>query len=306
MLDRPVSPPRSCLRLVPRLVLLLLVVTSHAYGQTAQERIDRKIPMDPDGSLRIYNMTGSVRVEAWDRDTVAVTGTKSGGSSTRFFIGGSRRGAKFGIEGPLEIDQPPAHLVVRVPARARVWIKSATANVTLTGLRGGADVFSTSGNIHFEGSPDQLNLETMDGNIEIEADGAWIRAKAASGTIVLRGSGEDAAASTVSGNITLLSGGMRRARAETVSGDIGFAGALTRDGSLMIESHSGRVDVLLPADLSAQFDVSSYHGSIRNDFAPENAPSHQPSGEELHFTAGAGGASVNIKTFKGSIILRKK
>lgn len=285
---------------------LLLIALSPVDAQIVDQRIDRRIPFDPDGSLRIYNMTGSIRVEAWDRDTIAITGTVPRGRSNQFFMGGTRRGAKMGIEAPTDIDQLPAHLVVHVPARAQVWIKSASASVVLVGLRGGIDVFSTSGNIQFEGEPDQLNLETMDGNIDANAHGTWIRAKTASGIITLRGSGEDVAASTVSGNISLLSGGMRRARAETVSGDIGFAGSLTRDGALTVESHSGAVDILLPASLEADFDLSTYHGTIRNDFLPGRKAVVQSSGLELHFTSGQGGASVNVKTFKGPIVLRKK
>lgn len=285
---------------------LLLIALSPLKAQTGDQRIDRRVPFELDGSLRIYNLTGSIRVEGWSRDTIAITGTVPSGGGNRFFMGGTPRAVKMGIEAPLELDQAPAHLIVRVPARAHVWIKSASASVVLVGLTGGIDVFSTSGNIQFEGAPDQLNLETMDGNIDANAQGTWIRAKTASGIITLRGGSEDVAASTVSGNITVLSGGMRRARAETVSGDIGFAGTLTRDGALTVESHSGTVDLLLPADLSAEVDLSTYHGTIRNDFLPDRKATVQPSGPELHFTIGQGGASINVKTFKGAIVIRKK
>jgi hypothetical protein len=272
----------------------------------SDQRIDRKLPMDPDGSFRIYNMTGSVRVEVWEKDTVAVSGTMSREGGAHLLIGGNARGGKMGIESSNDLDQPPAHLIVRIPSKSRIWIKSATASVTLVGVRGGADVFSTSGNIHFVGTPDQLNLETMDGNIDVSAEGVWIRAKTASGTITLRGRGEDVAATTVSGAITLLSSGMRRARAETVSGDIAFAGTLARDGALEVESHSGKVDVLLPSDLNAELDLSTYHGLIQNTFDPARTPRRSASGLELHFTAGEGGARVDIRTFKGTILLRKK
>jgi Putative adhesin len=289
------------------MMLLGAVSARGAWSQSAApQRVDRKIPFDPDGSFRIYNMTGSVRVETWDKDTVAVSGTISNQGGAHLFFGGTTRGGKMGIESSNDLDQPPAHLVVRVPAKARVWIKSATASVTLIGIRGGADVFSTSGDIRFEGDPDQLNLETMDGDIDVNARGVWVRAKTASGTITLRGTGEDVAATTVSGAISLLSSGMRRARAESVSGDIGFAGTLARDGVLEVESHSGKVDILLPSDLNAEFDISTYHGSIQNTFDPARVPRQQASGLELHFNAGQGGARVDIKTFKGTILLRKK
>ena len=285
---------------------VLLALPGVALAQASEQRVERKLALDPDASIRIYNMNGSVRVEGWDRDTLAIVATISDPLRNRFFFGGNAHGAKMGIESPMELDQAPAHLVVKVPTRARLWIKAATSSVTLSGLEGGIDVSSTSGNLRFEGTPDQLNLETMDGNIEITATGPWIRAKTASGTIMLRGNGEDVGATTVSGDITLLSNGMRRARMESVSGKLNFSGSLTRDGALTAESHSGSVDLLLPADLGAEFDLSTYHGTITNSFAPERRPLKQGTGEELHFMTQNGAANVAVRTFKSSIILRKK
>jgi hypothetical protein len=286
-------------------LLLLGLLPSGAGAQSAEQRIDRRMPVDQDVSLRIHNMTGSVRIEAWSKDTLAITGTVTGGVTNRFFIGGTRRAAKMGVEGPLELDQPPAHLYIRVPARAKVWVKSATANITINGLKGGVDAFSTSGNIRFEGEPDQLNVETMDGNIEVTAGGTWIRAKTASGTITIRGPGEDVGATTVSGSINMLSSGMRRARLESVTGELSFSGWLTRDGALTVENHSGNIDILLPSDIIADFELSSYHGSIRNEFRP-HTPRPGQSAEQVFSSNEGGGADISVRTFKGTIILRKK
>ena len=276
------------------------------HAQSGEQRIDRRMPVDQDVSLRIHNMNGSVRIEAWSRDSLAITGTVSGGPSNRFYIGGSRRAAKMGVEGPLELDQPPAHLYIRVPARAKVWVKTASANIYLTGLNGGVDAFSTSGTIRFEGEPDQLNVETMDGNVEITASGTWIRAKTASGAITIRGTGEDVGATTVSGSINILSAGTRRARMESVTGDLSFSGWLTRDGALAVENHSGTIDILLPLDIFADFDLSSYHGTIRNEFRPYTQPAGQSSAEQVFSNGGGGGADITVRTFKGGIVLRKK
>jgi hypothetical protein len=284
----------------------LLLLGQTASAQLNEQRIDRKIALDPDASIRIHNMTGSVRIEAWNRDTLWITGTVADANKNKFFIGGSRRAAKMGVEGPLDIDQAPAHLFIRVPARTKVWVKGASASIVLNGLQGGVDAFSTSGNIKFEGEPDQLNLETMDGNIEVTAGGTWIRAKTASGSITVRGAGEDVGATTVSGEIILLGSGMRRARMESVTGNASFSGWLTRDGALTAESHSGTIDILLPSDIKAEFALSSYHGSIRNDFRPSSAQSSRPGEEQNFITNEGGGAVVTAKTFKGAIILRRK
>jgi hypothetical protein len=288
------------------LILVLGLIPEAAFAQSREQRIDRRMAVDQDVSIRIHNMAGSVRIEAWNRDTLAISGTISDAASNRFFVGGSRRAAKMGIEGPLELDQAPAHLYIRVPARAKVWVKSATANITMNGLQGGIDAFSTSGNIRFEGNPDQLNVETMDGNVDVTAGGTWVRAKTASGTITIRGPGEDVGATTVSGTISMLSSGMRRARIESVTGDLSFSGWLTRDGALAIENHSGTIDILLPSDIYADFELSSYHGTIRNEFRPYTPSAGQGSAEQVFSNGGGGGADISVRTFKGSIVLRRK
>lgn len=285
---------------------LLLGMLPALHAQSGEQRIDRRMAVDPDVSIRIHNMTGSVRIEAWNRDTLAISGSVADGATHRFFIGGSRRAAKMGVEGPLELEQAPAHLYIRVPARAKVWVKSASAGIVLTGLRGGVDAFSTSGNIRFDGEPDQLNVETMDGNIDVTAGGTWIRAKTASGTITIRGPGEDVGVTTVSGSISVLAAGMRRARMESVTGDLSFSGWLTRDGGLAVENHSGTIDILLPTDIIAEFELSSYHGTIRNDFRPFQ-PDPGRTGAEQQFSNGeGGGADITVRTFKGRIVLRRK
>jgi len=296
----------SSLRWLSLALAVLALPGASAQAQATGQRVERKLAIDPDASIRIYNLNGSVRVEGWDRDTISVVATIGDPLKNRFFFGGGVHGAKMGIESPMELDQAPAHLIVKVPTRARLWIKAATASIDLSGLEGGVDVSSTSGNIRFEGNPDQLNLETMDGSIEVTATGPWIRTKTASGAITLRGQGEDVGATTVSGDINLLSTGMRRLRMETVSGRLNFSGSLARDGALTAESHSGPVDLLLPADLSAEFDLTTYQGTITNGFAPERRPTRQGEGQELHITVDTGTANVTVRTFKGPIILRKK
>lgn len=272
----------------------------------AQHTAARRMALDPDGSIRIYNLSGSVRIEGWDRDTLVVSSTQAAGPAEKIFFGGSPRAAKLGIE-TRQDSQAPVHLVVRVPARARVWVKTADADVTLTGLDGGVDVYTTSGSIRFSGTAGDLHLETMDGNIDAEASGTWIRARTASGNITLRGSGEDVGATTVSGRLVLLSTGLRRARLESVTGAIDFRGTLTRDGDLSVESHSGTVDMRLAADLGTEFDLNTYSGTISGDFPyPVSLLRRGEHGTGLTFTVGDGGAGVTVRTFKGNIVLRRR
>ena len=273
-----------------------------AQGRTVQ----RGFAANPDASIRIHNLAGSIRVEAWDRDSVAATATLTAGSTDEFYFGGARNGGKLGVAGANDAEQSPADLVVRVPARARVWIKCGTADVVLLGLRGGVDVAATSGSIRFDGLPEQLNLETMDGSIDATAEASWIRLKTASGNITLRGTGEDVGLSTVSGDVTLLASGLERTRIESVTGAFTFRGGLATDGALTVETHSGAVDLQFPTDFAAEFDLTTYKGTIAASFPAAGSPRPENGGLALRFTSGAGRAGVTVRTFKGAIVLHGK
>src|SRR5205823_7580635 len=68
----------------------------------------------------------------------------------------------------------------------------------------------------------------------------------ATGDIVLSGDSEDAGLTTVSGTIRVPTGRFDRARIESVTGAVDFAGTIARGGSLDVDTHSGAIDLRLP------------------------------------------------------------
>ena len=57
------------------LSLVALALTFASAPLAAQEKISRRLAVDPDVSIRIVNLTGATRVSGWDADSVAVTGS---------------------------------------------------------------------------------------------------------------------------------------------------------------------------------------------------------------------------------------
>lgn len=273
----------------------------------AQQKIERRIPIAPDASIRIHNMAGSVRVSGWDKDSIAVSGTLAPGSG-QFFLGGAGRAAKLGVDPPMgKGATAPAHLEVSVPRRSRVWIKTASADVHATDLAGGVDAYSVSGGVRVHGRAGEVYAESMDGNVEVTADARWVRAKTATGSVTLRIAGGDASASTVSGNIVVSGSRFDRARFESVTGDIRFEGDFDRGGAFTFESHGGTVELVVPAAVQAHFEVSTIHGRIANHLSRTQVrTSRDGAGKELSFEAGAGGADVTVRSFKGDVLLRRK
>ena len=310
MMSLQPNSPRRRIRVARALALALAgALTALPDAALAQARVERGWRLDRDGAVRIHNFWGSVRVVGWDRDSVAVTGTVAAGQ--RYFGGGGGGAVKMAVEGQEETsDQPEppgSALVIRVPAGARVWVKTIGASIEVSGVRGGVDVASVGGDIRVTGSPRELLAHAMQGALDLTVTSPFVRAKTAGGAITLRGAVEDLAATTVSGRLIAETSGIRRAFLDAVSGDVRFAGSLDRDGALNVDTHSGTVELALPADISAEFALQTVAAPIENGLTTRRAvPSRQRGGEELYFTAGGGGAQIRVRTFKGRVTLMKR
>jgi hypothetical protein len=226
--------------------------------------------------------------------------------SDRFYGGGAYTGVKFGIESGNESDPKPAKLEIWVPARVRLWVKTATANIDVSGVDGGLDLYVVSGTIDVSGNPRELNAEAIDGDVHISGSPSWVRAKSASGSITFHGASPDAAFSTVSGAVKVDGGVFERTKIETVTGDINFAARLDRSGSFDFDSHSGTVTIALPDRTPASFSVATIAGAVTNNLSDKRpTPGRFGRGAELMTDMSGGGARVSVRTFKGTVILRR-
>ena len=272
----------------------------------AQKKVDRRLPLGMEGALRIVNMVGSVVVHGWDKDTVLVRGTLGTGDS--FFMGGGYTGAKMFVESVNDRDPKPTRLEIWVPARVRLWVKTATASIDVSDVSGGLDLYVVSGTIDVRGNPGELNAEAIDGDIHVTGSPSWMRAKSATGAITFQGASPDAGLSTVSGPIKVEggSGVFERTKIETVTGNISFAGRLDRSGAFDFDSHGGSIDIAIPEKTSATFSVVTIAGSITNNLS-KRAPiaGRFGRGAELTTEEGGGGAKVSVRTFKGPVTLRR-
>lgn len=273
-----------------------------------QQQVERRYALSPAGSVRltVIGPRSVIRVIGWERDSVAVTGTIAEGD--RFDGGVTATGAagKFYVESRAEAGAP-ARLELRVPVRARVWVKAGNADVDARDVAGALDLNIVAGSIRVAGRPRELNAEAMDGDIEVVEPVPWLRAKTAGGAITLRGGGEDVAATSVSGRITVEGGSFTRGRFETVTGDIDFSGGADRQGMLTFDSHSGAVVLRVSPSLPASYDVTTIAGDIANELTPARALlAAERRARELGFSTGGGGAEIVIRTFKGPITLRRR
>jgi DUF4097 and DUF4098 domain-containing protein YvlB len=295
--------------MVWRALIGVAVASTFSVAARAQVKVERGLKLDSDGAVRISNLVGSVHVTGWDRDSVALRGSLPKGD--KLFMGGGPRGMKLFVE-PLNDRNPqPSRLDVMVPARAKVWVKTATAEVEVSGVTGELDLYVVGGKIRVTGKPSELNAEAIDGDIEVNGAPGWLRAKSASGDVTLNGSSPDVAISTVSGGIVINSitsaenGKFERAKIESVTGPIRFNGDIERGASITFDTHSGTTEIAIPRKTGADFDIASIAGTISNDLNySQPVKGRYGRGSELVMTNSSGGAHITIRSFKGPVTLR--
>jgi len=285
----------------------LLAVVGQVQGQ---QKVDIRHAVTSDAYIRLSGSVGTVRVTGWSRDSLVVTGVLPSSVRLEVGIGGDgrtpARGAKMYIEAPNDAATSSGTLELRVPHRAKVWIKSGTANVEAREVTGGLDLNVIGGSVRVAGAPRELQVEAMDAAVTIDGAPAWLRAKTASGDITLRGGSGDLALSSVSGAVRVEGGTVERGRIETVTGAIFFGAVPAAGGDVVVDSHSGTVDLLLPFRGNFAFHASSVMGAIDNQY--DNArvvPYREGRGAEVSMEKGDAQARLTVRTFKGTITLRR-
>ena len=250
-------------------------------------------------ALKIYNPSGSTRLVGWDRDSVVIRGRVS--SHDHFFFGGDSANLKFGIEeGSSSESARPADLIVYLPRRGSVSIKSVDASIAATDVSGW--FYTVSGAIVLAGRAQNVDAESMSGDVMLDLSTPWVRARTGRGHLVVRGAPEDVDASTVGGALDVLTSSIMRGRFASVTGDIHYMASVARGSLFDFSNHSGAVDFALPRNVSATLDLSSVTGQLDDEF-PQLKPAAAP-GRRLQTRLGTGDAQIVARTFKGAIRVR--
>ena len=277
----------------------------------ARVAVERRYVMAPDASIRVAGAISNLRIIGWDRDSLVITGTVPVG--WRFDGGaaapsaGPSRGAKFFVEGTTEISPTGAALELRVPTRARVWAKSGSADMDVSGVTGGLDLNIVGGSVTVQGTPRELNIESMDGDVRVQAGASWLRVKTATGNVDVRGGSDDAGISTVSGTVRVSNGRYERGKLETVTGDVIYEGEVGNKGSVDITTHSGAIELRLPPKPSLELDAVTVTGTIENGVTSSRPiPGREGRGMELGFSSGNGDTRIFVRSFKGNVALKPR
>ena len=286
-----------------------LAILAAAAAAWAEQPVDTTRAVSPNATISIENVAGSLTIIGTDGTEVRVTGTM-GDDVEEVEISGDAEDVSIevvipendGWKGKKKI---AADLEISVPRGANLDVEVVSATVDIRGVLGEIEVASVSSTVTVVGGTADIEIESVSGAVFVSGGSGYIGAESVSGTVKLEGVSGDIEATTVSGDIHIDAGTVNDVEVETVAGSVFFKGQVTT-GDVEIESHSGNVELLLPAEIGADFEIETFSGSIDNEFGPpaRRVDRYEP-GMSAEFYTGTGGADIVVETFSGNISLKK-
>jgi hypothetical protein len=250
----------------PHIVLGLLALLPVLDGMQAftprggEHPVSRGFSTTADVTMRLYVPSGTLIVDTWDRDSVHLEGRL--GANASLFGGGSRTHIKLGVEARSNADAalPQAMLRVRVPRRARLWIKMIDGSMEVAGTRQELEAYTVRGSIAVRDVSGSTTIESIDAPVTISAASGDLRVRGSGGAVALTDVQATMSLSTVSGDVTVTRSAAE-GRVETIGGRIAVDG-VAAGGTLELQSHNGALDIRIPGARIPVLELSSRSGTV--------------------------------------------
>ena len=281
----------------------MLSVASVAKAQSnfdSPARVDTALTLERNGTLSISIYSGRVNVTGTSGSTVRIRGTAERDElqiRSRSGLVSVSLEPERGRGGRAEFD-------VSVPIGTNVVLEAFSAPFTVRGVKGPAQLETLSGNVQISDAVGTVEIEAVSGSIDVAKVDGNLRAEAVSGTVTVADVTGDIDAESVSGRVSITGAKSRSVRAETVSGSIGYSGSIEPSGNYSFTSHSGRLNLGLPANAGATLSLETFSGSVDSDF-PVTLEGSRSGGHghetKMEFRIGDGRARIVLETFSGAI-----
>lgn len=278
---------------IPRTLVFVAFGLALGAPPLAAQRAERTISVPRGATITLENSSGSITVTGSGRSDIAVLGDRD-----------LQRELSIKIDGlQIKIEASSNDMEVRMPANVRLLVNTESGSVSISGVTGSVETETSSGDIDIVGTPQTLRATSLSGEITAEGGLERTNAESISGTVVLSRARGIVDAKSTSGAVRVLGREIKEAHLSSVSGSVVFAGTPVADARIEAESSSGSVELRLPDNYPAQYDLTSIDGHIENDYGPRPARTRSGEGATLRFSNGGGGR-VLATTVSGSIHLQ--
>jgi DUF4097 and DUF4098 domain-containing protein YvlB len=265
------------------------------YGQT----LDTTVALDRQATVDVSLMSGRVDVIGTGGSQAHVKATTERGD-IEFDAGPGRIRLSVDMRYGGRSD---ATFELAVPAGTRVIVNSVSAGITIRGVKGEVDVESVSGSIAINDAARRVKAESVSGNVDIGQVVGDVRGSSVSGRVEVDDVSGDLETESVSGRISMTKVRSKFVRAESVSGRIAYAGTFEPAGSYEFKTHSGSLNLSLPADVGAQVRIETFSGAVDSDFPVTLQPTSDRRGRSgtIEFKIGDGRSRIVAESFSGNI-----
>jgi hypothetical protein len=283
--------------------LLLLALVTLPPGLTFAAEFERTLPASPGTSLDVRLFGGEVAVRAWNKDEVRVRATHFSTDEIQVAEGDgaitvrarATTGKPHGID--FEINVPAWMAVSTAGSYLDISVEGTEADVTARTVRGDVRVSGGAGKIVLASVEGEVSLEGSRGDASVESANNGVRVSGLAGNLL---------AETVSGYVRLSGVSGKSVVVSSVSGEILWEGPLAKGGTYELATHSGDLDVALPAGTDASVSVRSFEGHINSSLA---VPLPDLPSRRKRFTLKLGqgsGSTMELESFTGTISLRQR
>lgn len=270
----------------------LLLLGGLAASAAGQEPLTT--PADPNGIVRVVAV-GDVRVRANSSNEVRVIDLDDR----------NERGLRLRRDGAqVEVDiYDDRDVEILVPADSRLDIRNSGGDIDIAGVRGSVAIETANGDMVVRDSPSSVTMESISGDARVTGPVQTVRINSVSGDIELPDAAGTLDVTSTSGDIDVGGSGIRSGDFTSTSGTIRFSADIRPDAVLEFTSASGTIELHVPADVAADFDIENITGRVRNDIGPDPRRNRYTGGESLRFTNGGGGARVVVRNVSGGVYL---
>jgi DUF4097 and DUF4098 domain-containing protein YvlB len=297
---RTLIPAGRRARLIPALMLLA------AGSAFAGEEVDQRLAAAARGTVEIGNVAGTVTVLGTQKNEVHVSGDISEDARLDFSVDGEHTVVKVVLP-KHSMHGGSSDISVEVPAGSALTVSTVSADATVEGVRGSLDLQTVSGNIETQSYDEDAKLRSVSGDISVRGNGgsAVLNLVTVSGNAEVKNAGGETNVQSVSGDLNLHLNSVARSRLRTTSGTVTLYGELTKDARVEGESVSGDVNFYLAGTRDGDYDLATATGEISNCFGPEPVEHKYGPGMELKFRQGSSDATLRARTLSGDISLCK-
>jgi DUF4097 and DUF4098 domain-containing protein YvlB len=275
-------------------VVTLVLVTCLALAAFAETKKEYRFTVGPKANISVDTQYGAISVKPGSASQVVVTATLK---SDHVEVDRQQNGNRIEIASHLLQGADPqtgqVDYELLIPPDATLNLRSSTGplsaerlqgDLTLEGTDAVVNVRSVSnGHVHVRtmGGPVTLT-DVRNGHVEIESISGDVHLKSVTGPLVLANSG---------------------------SGKIFYDGDFGSAGDYKFTTHTGDIEALAPADVSADFSAHSVLGKVQNDFPLQPKPHSRFSfeaGRSFFGTVGNAASEVVLRSFSGRIRLKQR